>query len=96
MKNIDSDLQKKNIKWWDQNPMNYDWNKTLEESEGTKEFFQSIDERFFNALKMFAHPKYPDQLPFSELIDYRSLAGKNVLEVGCGHGSNKNINRYIF
>jgi len=88
MKNIDSDLQKKNIDWWDQNPMNYDWNKTLEEREGTKEFFQAIDERFFNALKIFAHPKYPNQLPFSELIDYKSLANKNVLEVGCGLGSN--------
>jgi len=88
MKNTDSDLQKKNIEWWGQNPMNYDWNKTLEKKEGTKEFFQAIDERFFNALKIFAHPKYPSQLPFSELIDYGSLAGKNVLEVGCGLGGN--------
>jgi len=88
MKNIDPDLQKKNIDWWDQNPMSYDWDKTLEEREGTREFFQAIDERFFNALKIFAHPRYPNQLPFSELIDYKSLANKSVLEVGCGLGGN--------
>jgi len=88
MKNTDSNLQKKNIEWWGQNPMNYDWDKTLREREGTKEFFQAIDERFFNALKIFAHPKYPNQLPFSELIDYKSLNSKYVLEVGCGLGGN--------
>ncbi|MCL5985079.1 MAG: methyltransferase domain-containing protein [Actinobacteria bacterium] len=91
MKNIDSDLQKKNIEWWDQNPMSYDWDKTLEEREGTKEFFQAIDERFFNALKIFAHPEFPNQVPFSELIDYKSLVNKNVLEVGCGLGGNAAI-----
>lgn len=78
--------QEKNIQWWDENPMTYDWNKTLEVEEGTKEFFEAIDRRFFEAVKNFAHPGYPQQFPFSQLIEFDDLKDKKVLEVGCGAG----------
>ena len=91
MNNTEEDLQNKNRNWWDQNPMNYDWDKTLEVEEGTKEFFCAIDDRFFNALRIFAHPLYPNQAPFSQLINYNELKGKRVLEIGCGLGGNAAI-----
>jgi ubiquinone/menaquinone biosynthesis C-methylase UbiE len=80
------DLQQQNQSWWETNPMVYDWQKTLQVEPDTQEFYQAIDERFFKALRNFAHPRYPDQKPFSEIIDYDRVKGKRVLEIGCGAG----------
>ena len=38
--------------------------------------YEAIDDRFFKALRNFAHPAYPEQAPFSELIDYEWVKGK--------------------
>jgi SAM-dependent methyltransferase len=81
------DLQQANRSWWETNPMTYDWQKTLEIEPGTREYFQAIDARFFDALRLFAHPDYPNRPPFSALIDFDALRGRRVLEVGCGAGA---------
>jgi len=81
----DSDKLQDNIKnWWETNPMTYDWEKTLAHQEGTLEFYQDIDQRFF-AGAWFAHK--PDGEPFGCLIEYSRLRGKRVLEIGCGAGA---------
>ncbi len=67
--------------------MTYDWARTLRLEPGSPAFFRAIDERFFLSSKTFGHPRYPDQTPFSEVIDYDVLRGKPVLEIGCGAGS---------
>ena len=79
--------QQKNIEWWNKNPMVYDWEGTLKVEQGTKDFFKAIDQRFFEAHKLFAHPDYPIDIPFSKLINYRELKGKKCLEIGCGAGA---------
>jgi len=68
--------------------MLYNWERPICSEDGTKDFFYEIDQRYFNALKKFAHPNYPDEIPFSKLIDYSPLDGKKILEIGCGSGAN--------
>lgn len=77
---LQSDIQN----WWEGNPMTYDWRKTLSHEEETPEFYHEIDRRFWDAA-WFAHK--PGEKPFSRLIDYPSLRGKRVLEIGCGAGA---------
>ncbi len=79
-------IQKLNQEWWTQNPMTYDWDKTMAIKPNSKEFFQEIDKRFFDALIPFAH-LYNSKIPFENLIPYKILTGKKVLEIGCGAGS---------
>ncbi len=79
-----TELQAEIQNWWDANPMTYDWRKTISDREGTKEFFEEVDQRFWDAA-WFAHQI--GEQPFSRLIDYPELKGKQVLEIGCGAGS---------
>lgn len=70
--------------WWEANPMTYDWRKTISPKEGTPEFFEVIDQRFWDAA-WFA--QRAGEQPFSRLIDYPKIRDKRVLEIGCGAGS---------
>jgi len=70
--------------WWEDNPMAYDWEGTNSYAPGSPEFYVEIDNRFWKAA-WFAHQ--PGEEPFSRLIDYSSLKGKRVLEIGCGAGA---------
>jgi len=88
MQNISHDeLQSHNKEWWEENPMTYDWTRTLNVAPFTPEFYAAIDERFFRSSTSFGHPNYPNDPPFSKQIDYASLRGKRVLEIGCGAGA---------
>lgn len=80
------DLQEHSKHWWDQNPMSYDWHKTVAEAEGTVEFFEEIDRRFFEA-----SPYFKGIRPFDRLINFERLQGKKVLEVGCGLGAHSQL-----
>jgi ubiquinone/menaquinone biosynthesis C-methylase UbiE len=71
--------------WWNRNPMSYDVDEPILHPEGTPEYFREVDSRIF-------HPRYmrltakPGGKPFSLFVDFDALAGKDVLEVGCGSG----------
>lgn len=80
------DLQEHSKYWWDQNPMSYDWRKTVAEAEGTVEFFDEIDRRFFESSSY-----YKGNRPFERLISFNSLKGKRVLEIGCGMGAHARL-----
>jgi len=80
------ELQKESRNWWHKHPMSYDWHSTNGAAEGTKEFFEEIDRRFFNA-----SPLYRGTPPFSEIIPLATLKGKRVLEIGCGLGSHSQL-----
>lgn len=82
----DLSLQKGNRLWWNRNPMSYDWHGTLPFPEGSKEFFEEIDARFFGS-----SPFYQGAVPFERLIPFDSLKGKSVLEIGCGLGSHAQL-----
>lgn len=67
--------------------MVYDWEGTLEAEPGSRAYYEAVDARFFRALRNFAHPGWPEQAPFSEIIDFEQVKGKRVLEIGCGAGA---------
>lgn len=99
MEKADNPLQKTgktqsdNKDWWENYPMTYEaWDGTckINFTEDDIEFYSQIDKRFFKSAKHFAHPM-SGQLPFSALIDFTSLKGKRVLEIGCGMGSHAEL-----
>lgn len=80
-------LQKSNRSWWDQNPMSYDWQKTMQIEPGSPAWYAEIDRRIFEAHKEFGHPDYPAEAAFNQQINYAARRGQRVLEIGCGMGS---------
>ena len=76
--------QLKNWEWWEQNPMTYDWEKTLRIKSGTREWFEEIDRRFLSSA-YFARGE--NQEPFGRFLTRELVEGKEVLEVGCGMGT---------
>jgi ubiquinone/menaquinone biosynthesis C-methylase UbiE len=87
--NVENELLiNENKKWWESNPMRYDWNESVPHEEFSKPFYQAIDERFFAAsANMFAS----NTTPFEELIDFKVLKDKSVLEIGVGNGSHAQL-----
>lgn len=71
--------------WWNRNPMSYDVDDPIPYDEGSREYFREIDRRIF-------HPRYMrltadgSGKPFSLFVDFGSLEGKDVLDVGTGSG----------
>jgi ubiquinone/menaquinone biosynthesis C-methylase UbiE len=79
-----SDSQISNQQWWNSNPMTYDWHQTMFSKPGTREWFEEIDRRFM-ASAYYAREN--DGKPFGRFLKSDYLAGKDVLEVGCGMGT---------
>jgi ubiquinone/menaquinone biosynthesis C-methylase UbiE len=71
--------------WWNRNPMSYDVDDPIPYDERSQEYFREIDRRIF-------HPRYmrltadASGKPFSRFVDFASLDGKDVLDVGIGSG----------
>ena len=72
-------LKKKVRKWWDKNPMVYDWY-----TKGKIVNFEKID-KLVRKKSWFAQDG--EKPLFSKIIDYKHLIDKKVLEIGCGTGS---------
>ncbi len=81
--------QEKNYKWWNENPMRYDWEKKIGFPEFTKEFYFEIDKRFFKNAAEYLDKK--KSIPFDEFINFNSLKDKDVLEIGVGNGSHAQL-----
>lgn len=64
--------------------MTYDWENTLRLMPGGREWYEEIDRRFFSAC-YFA--KGADGAPFGRFMKPEIVAGKDVLEIGCGMGA---------
>lgn len=72
--------------WWEEQPMLYDaWGTApLGHEPGTRGYFSEMDRRLVRAAD-FAQEA--GQAPFASLIPYGALAGKRVLDLGCGAGA---------
>lgn len=66
--------------------MSYDWHGTLRTLEGTREFYEEIDRRFFTSSSF-----YRGNRPFEKWIPFDRLGGKRVLEIGCGLGAHAQL-----
>lgn len=65
--------------------MSYDVDDPIPYSPESPEYFRELDSRVFHprVLRLTADR---DGRPFSRFVDFASLTGKDVLEVGCGSG----------
>ncbi len=70
--------------WWEQNPMTYDWERTLYIGPGTPAWFAEVDRRFLTSA-YYARTK--EGIEFGRFLPSDELRGKKVLEIGCGMGT---------
>jgi ubiquinone/menaquinone biosynthesis C-methylase UbiE len=70
-------------RWWTENPMTYDWRGEIPFAPGSPEYLAEVERRFL-AEAWFAQPA--GSPPFSGLIPFAELKGRDVLEIGCGTG----------
>ena len=72
--------------WWNRNPMSYDVDAPIAHEPGSREYFRELDARIFHPRYMRLTVADGDSRAFSRYVDFSRLAGKDVLEVGCGSG----------
>jgi len=62
--------------------MSYDWKDRIGQDRFSAEWFDEVDRRFIEGSRLFAH----EHQPFDRIIPFDALAGRRVLEIGCGMG----------
>jgi 2-polyprenyl-3-methyl-5-hydroxy-6-metoxy-1,4-benzoquinol methylase len=72
--------------WWNRNPMSYDVDAPIEHPVGSREYFRELDARIFHPRYMRLTVARGDTRAFSRYVDFSAVAGRDVLEVGCGSG----------
>ena len=82
----ESQDNKDNKDWWQNNPMTYDWDKSLGEQSFDKKYFQDIDEIFGVGHSLINNPDWPNGNILENFLPYKSFNNKKVLEIGCGAG----------
>src|SRR5438067_2952471 len=65
--------------------MSYDVDEPIAAETGSPEYFRELDSRVF-APRVLRLTRGADGRPFSRFVPFADLAGKDVLEVGCGSG----------
>ena len=75
--------------------MQYNWNDNEEWINITpdikkvdRSYFEKLDKQFFLISEVFNEK---GNLPFSDLIDFKKIENKKVLEIGCGFGSHAQL-----
>jgi len=77
-----AEVQAGNRGWWTSNTMSYDWHGEIESPRFSAPWFDAIDQRFIDSARLYA----TDVRPFDRIIPFDRLAGRDVLEIGCGMG----------
>lgn len=75
-------VQAANQAWWTNHTMSFDWNDKVRSEKFSSAWFDEIDRRFIRDARLYGH----DSRPFDRIIPFSDLAGKHVLEIGCGMG----------
>ena len=75
-------VQQGNAEWWTNNPMTYDWRGEVDAHQMSAQWFDELDARFIHGARLFA----TDRVPFDRIMPLHDIAGKRVLEIGCGVG----------
>ena len=74
--------QASNQQWWTDHTMSYDWKERSPQERFSKGWYDDIDARFLHGSRLFTEAANP----FVELMGLENIAGKRVLEIGCGLG----------
>jgi SAM-dependent methyltransferase len=83
--------QRENVAWWTERPMTYEGyegDQAIVHPPGSADWFAEIDRRFF-AAAFTAHDA--SQTPFGRYLPPGSVAGADVLEIGCGMGTHTQL-----
>lgn len=80
--------QSANRAWWESTPMRYDWRDQINAPIGTEAYFAEIDRRFLASARKYA--PWVD-VPFDEVIPFKQLRDKDVLEIGVGQGTHAQL-----
>lgn len=75
-------VQGGNQDWWSRNPMTYDWRGQIEHPRYSREWFEAIDAAHIFGARLFS----TRERLFDLVMPLDRLAGKKVLEIGCGMG----------
>jgi len=75
-----------NKDWWENNPMTYDWDKSLGDPALTPEYFRAIDQIFGEGHSLLNNPTWPTGKILDKFLPYENFNGREVLEIGCGAG----------
>ena len=86
LENSESSSNDSNQKWWQDNPMTYDWDGELGEITLDQDYYKNIDNIFGEGHSLLNNPRWPDGYILENFIPYEDLKEKKVLEVGCGAG----------
>lgn len=78
----DDAVQAGNRSWWTRQTMSYDWKDRSPHERFTLPWFEDIDRRFLESARLYSAASNP----FEELMGVGDLAGRPVLEIGCGMG----------
>ena len=76
--------------FWDDSPMDYfggGLDRNFQNDEDYIAYLDKIDNEFKTKLELYS-PEWIDDEPFSNIINFKSMGGKRVLEIGCGLGFN--------
>jgi len=80
-------LKKKNVNFWENNPMTYDWTEDKPKKVDLN-FFKRIDTRFTNSIQKI----FDNEKNFIEnFLKKKELKKSNVLEIGTGMGCHSEI-----
>jgi len=80
--------QEANKSWWTSTPMRYDWRGEIPFEVHSKEYFDEVDDRFFESSRPYMPWK---NLPFEKEIPFDHLSQMDVLEIGVGQGSHASL-----
>jgi 2-polyprenyl-3-methyl-5-hydroxy-6-metoxy-1,4-benzoquinol methylase len=86
--NYMGEIDNQNHAWWQENPMTYDWERTISVEKFSAAWYDEIDLRFFRSAYYAQRDGSP---PFSAFIPEDALRGKRVLEIGCGMGTHAEL-----
>ena len=83
-------LRLKSKDFWNESPMDYfggGLDRNFKSDEEYKAYFDKIDSEFKRKHELYS-PDWINDEPFSNIVDFNSMEGKRVLEIGCGLGFN--------
>lgn len=74
-------VQAGNRSWWTSQTMSYDWKEKSEHARFTLPWYDQVDRRFLDSARLYSDAPNP----FEALMG-ADLAGRSLLEIGCGMG----------